>query len=155
GFTNEDSYKAIGAALSSLNDDYARTRADCLWTLESNHNGVVVVGCTQDDYYSARYSLSYDEREVVLRFLSSKNLGQTATMVNRYAKNWMRNLEERLTNYVALTAERREMAKVRAMSPDGTKSGTGFFVSTQGHLVTNYHVVRGASKVFVKLADKR
>ena len=35
----------------------------------------------------------------------------------------------------------------------GLSTGTAFFVSWDGHLVTNYHVIRGASKVEVKLDD--
>ncbi len=35
----------------------------------------------------------------------------------------------------------------------GLSTGTAFFVSWDGHLVTNYHVIRGASKVDVKLDD--
>ncbi len=35
----------------------------------------------------------------------------------------------------------------------GLSTGTAFFVSWDGHLVTNYHVIRGASKVQVKLDD--
>ncbi len=35
----------------------------------------------------------------------------------------------------------------------GLSTGTAFFVSWDGHLVTNYRVIRGASKVDVKLDD--
>jgi S1-C subfamily serine protease len=35
----------------------------------------------------------------------------------------------------------------------GLSTGTGFFVSWDGHVVTNFHVIRGASRVRVKLDD--
>lgn len=34
-----------------------------------------------------------------------------------------------------------------------TRSGTGFFVSTSGHLITSHHVVAGASKIALTLPD--
>jgi S1-C subfamily serine protease len=38
---------------------------------------------------------------------------------------------------------------------DGTvSSGTGFFVSSEGSIVTNYHVIRGAKGVTITTADK-
>lgn len=35
----------------------------------------------------------------------------------------------------------------------GLSTGTGFFVSWEGHLVTNFHVIREASRIRVKLDD--
>src|SRR5690606_3186647 len=37
--------------------------------------------------------------------------------------------------------------------PQGT--GSGFIWDDQGHVVTNYHVIRGAQEALVKLADQR
>lgn len=37
----------------------------------------------------------------------------------------------------------------------GFSTGTGFFVSNNGHFITNYHVVDDASRVTVKLTDGR
>jgi S1-C subfamily serine protease len=45
-------------------------------------------------------------------------------------------------------SSRREASERRGLS-----TGTGFFVSWNGHLVTNYHVIREASRVQVKLDD--
>jgi 2-alkenal reductase len=39
------------------------------------------------------------------------------------------------------------------VSPDQTVSGSGFFISTQGYVLTNNHVVEGTSKVSIVLAD--
>lgn len=36
---------------------------------------------------------------------------------------------------------------------DGVSTGTAFFVTWQGHLVTNHHVVRGAARIQVQLRD--
>ncbi len=39
--------------------------------------------------------------------------------------------------------------------PGSSKAGTGFFVSAEGHILTNEHVVRGCSAVDIYDADKR
>ena len=39
------------------------------------------------------------------------------------------------------------------VSPDQTVSGSGFFISNQGYVLTNNHVVEGTSKVSIVLAD--
>lgn len=38
---------------------------------------------------------------------------------------------------------------------DATSLGSGFIISSDGHILTNYHVVRGAAEVIVKLSDRR
>ncbi|MBX5464444.1 MAG: trypsin-like peptidase domain-containing protein [Clostridia bacterium] len=45
----------------------------------------------------------------------------------------------------------------QSSSPFGTQSGlgSGFFIDTQGHIVTNYHVIEGADQLTVQLADGR
>lgn len=37
----------------------------------------------------------------------------------------------------------------------GFNTGTGFFVSTNGHLVTNYHVIEDSTEVIIVTVDKR
>lgn len=39
------------------------------------------------------------------------------------------------------------------VSPDQTVSGSGFFISDKGYVLTNNHVVEGTSQVYVVLAD--
>lgn len=41
----------------------------------------------------------------------------------------------------------------KADEDKGVKSGTGFFVTAKGKMLTNAHVIRGCSKVVVKLGD--
>lgn len=44
------------------------------------------------------------------------------------------------------------------MPPDpfaAASLGSGFIISSDGHILTNYHVVRGAAEVIVKLSDRR
>jgi S1-C subfamily serine protease len=44
-----------------------------------------------------------------------------------------------------------EEGKIR--SSGRIKTGTGFFVTRNGHLVTSYHVIKGASRIILILAD--
>lgn len=41
------------------------------------------------------------------------------------------------------------------MPRDRTAMGTGFIISADGYLLTNHHVVAGATEVFVRLSDRR
>ena len=43
----------------------------------------------------------------------------------------------------------------RAPSTQGVSVGTGFLISQDGYLLTNAHVVRNASKITIRLADRR
>jgi len=45
--------------------------------------------------------------------------------------------------------------KVIARTKKGEVTGTGFAVSADGKIATNYHVIAGASKIFVKLPNGR
>jgi len=45
--------------------------------------------------------------------------------------------------------------KVVAHNPEGEATGTGFAVSADGKIATNYHVIESASKIFVKLPNGR
>ncbi len=43
--------------------------------------------------------------------------------------------------------------QVRQANTEATSFGTGFFVSPEGHLATNYHVVKGARDITIKTAE--
>ncbi len=45
--------------------------------------------------------------------------------------------------------------RVEAGASSNSVNGSGFFVDRQGHLVTNYHVVRGVTRFKVRLQDGR
>ena len=47
------------------------------------------------------------------------------------------------------------VVKVIARTKKGEATGTGFAVSADGKIATNYHIIAGASKIFVKLPDGR
>ena len=65
------------------------------------------------------------------------------------------------SNGTALTAgaiynrSKDAVAFITSQSPQGTATGTGFAISKDGYLVTNAHVVSGASKVTVKVGDSK
>jgi S1-C subfamily serine protease len=54
--------------------------------------------------------------------------------------------------YITTTALQRDFFFDIFQIPQG--SGTGFFWDDQGHLVTNYHVIEGANRFSVTLADR-
>ena len=57
--------------------------------------------------------------------------------------------------YITSKAVRREpigMFRVLEVPEEGT--GSGFIWDEQGHIVTNYHVIRGAQEVLVRLSDR-
>jgi S1-C subfamily serine protease len=78
---------------------------------------------------------------------------------NEVAKKWLTTVEFRMTPEQIAEAQRsasefvprRETPGSRsdnAVSSDNPKfSGTGFFVTYDGYLISNYHVVKGAAKV--------
>lgn len=51
------------------------------------------------------------------------------------------------------TQLRPSVVKVNVASANGAGTGSGVILDTAGHIVTNYHVVQGASQLDVKLAD--
>ncbi|QEK39429.1 trypsin-like peptidase domain-containing protein [Candidatus Sneabacter namystus] len=59
------------------------------------------------------------------------------------ARDPMQELLERFFGYDAPTEE---------MLPEVKSLGSGFIVSTIGHIVTNYHVIKGGTKIMVKMS---
>jgi S1-C subfamily serine protease len=59
------------------------------------------------------------------------------------------------SDVIAQIVEQRSDAVVliAVSSPDGDRLGSGFFISRDGKFVTNYHVIKGAEKVVVKLRN--
>lgn len=51
--------------------------------------------------------------------------------------------------------DRRPVTSDAGQASSKPKSGTGFFVTPHGHLLTNYHVVEGATQLSVKMFDGR
>ena len=43
----------------------------------------------------------------------------------------------------------------RAPPPDGESMGSGFIISDDGYILSNYHVVAGADRIIIRLQDRR
>ncbi|MFA7237564.1 MAG: trypsin-like peptidase domain-containing protein [Phycisphaeraceae bacterium] len=67
---------------------------------------------------------------------------------------------QRLSSAFQAKAEAPQTAERNDGFPDGpavgqpSGSGSGFFITAEGHFVTNYHVVAGASKVVIHVGDR-
>jgi S1-C subfamily serine protease len=60
------------------------------------------------------------------------------------------------SDWVSVAQQARDsIFKVVAHNPEGEATGTGFAVSADGKIATNYHVIESASKIFVKLPNGR
>ena len=73
-----------------------------------------------------------------------------------YAKNELPLVEQKMTTEQIAEAQRRsaefvprsETPSNKFISPENpTATGTGFFITDDGYLISNYHVVKGAAKV--------
>lgn len=58
------------------------------------------------------------------------------------------------SSHLLVSAGLSEPGKDVTKAPEGTATGTGFFVTGNGHLLTNYHVVEGRSKIEVQVDGK-
>jgi hypothetical protein len=67
---------------------------------------------------------------------------------------WGQVLHSRI-GYLLHSRRRDSVFKVVAHNPEGEATGTGFAVSADGKIATNYHVIESASKIFVKLPNGR
>ena len=45
------------------------------------------------------------------------------------------------------------VAFVRAVTPQGAASGSGFVIDDEGHILTNAHVVEGANDITVEVGE--
>jgi TPR repeat protein len=80
---------------------------------------------------------------------------------DEYAKKWLSVIEQRMTSEQIVEAQRLSAAFVPRKETPGSNSissspvaadfpiatGTGFFITDDGYLISNYHVVKGATKV--------
>ena len=79
-----------------------------------------------------RGELAADEKSTIDIFRKTSPAVVYITTLNKVINIWTRNVQD---------------------IPRGT--GSGFIWDDQGHVVTNYHVVEGASKAQVRLSDQR
>src|SRR5690349_22268783 len=70
---------------------------------------------------------------------------QTVTRVARHASDAV----------VHLKVEKKDMPSNGRRQPEGAGSGSGFIISSDGYVVTNSHVVNGATRIEACLPDGR
>jgi serine protease Do len=71
--------------------------------------------------------------------------GQTLTAAQIYQQN--------VNSVVAITCTVRQTSGGQVL--EGRNAGTGFIITEDGYIVTNHHVIQGASKITVTMADGR
>ena len=80
----------------------------------------------------------------------ARRLGLLVMVVSLWGQLWAQSdwttVAQRAKNSVV---------KIIARTKKGEATGTGFAVSADGKIATNYHVIEGASKIFVKLPNGR
>jgi len=53
----------------------------------------------------------------------------------------------------AKVRDKKDFSLISGMNEDGALQGSGFLISSNGHVVTSHHVVKNCGAVFVKMAD--
>jgi parallel beta-helix repeat protein len=80
----------------------------------------------------------------------ARRLGLLVMVVSLWGQLWAQSdwttVAQRAKNSVV---------KIIARTKKGEATGTGFAISADGKIATNYHVIEGASKIFVKLPNSR
>jgi 2-alkenal reductase len=104
---------------------------------------LVLIGVVAAQPYIDRYFLSGEPRQVVARADLSE--AETTTI----------EIFEQVAPSVVQVVARGEGAPalITEQPESGLKTGTGFVWDEAGHVVTNNHVVEGASEVFIRLAS--
>ena len=104
---------------------------------------LILIGIVAAQPYIDRYFLSGDPRQIVPRATLAEAEATTIAIFEQVAPS--------VVQVVARAAGSPTPAP--GQSETGLQTGTGFVWDEAGHVVTNNHVVEGASEVFIRLAS--
>lgn len=104
---------------------------------------IVLIGIVAVQPYIDRYLLSGEPRQIVPRAELAEAEATTIEIFEQVAPS--------VVQVVARTAESR--TPILEQTGQDLQTGTGFVWDEAGHVVTNSHVIEGASQVFIRLAS--
>lgn len=80
-----------------------------------------------------------DSKGDIIHFIFGENIGHFRNLVN--SPNYIQQIPKQHFTFPPKTYQ--------------VKTGTGFFITKDGYLITNHHVISGASKVYIKQNGKQ
>ena len=104
--------------------------------------------------------MSYDRRNAIVKGLVLANIPKIAQAYNADELQHVQIYEKCAPSVCYISTEYKNIAEELKMSPKDTKNlpkgvGTGFVWDTDGHIVTNFHVINKVDKAEVSLTDAR
>ena len=143
--------------------DYFMNLADCAYNRIKKHmrrNSLILDDQFNDEQYDAYirlfnkgkdlgrdwYDLSLSKNELKRRMEAwTKDFDKTYEEINIYYKEYFTKLA---------LAENFKLTKKDDTDKKTSQSGSGFFINTQGHFITNHHVVDGCKQSKINFNDK-
>ncbi len=141
-------FMANGKCTYKYRDIIMRTFKDCRWKQDGNK--VELTG--NDGFFTL--SMKVNGHSVSGSFTNINGLADPLTGKATYINNW-------LTASVNSSGEKPKKQKPKKQTPDpddnkivAASSGTGFYVSNTGHIISNHHVVEGCNSVKLTFKGK-